>query len=173
MLVGTRGSPKAPTRMASNSRPSVAKPSGGTVTPSARYRVAPQSNGLRDYLLPDAVAGKDCNLLSHVQRVSSDERVCHSRSRPSVAKAAQSSRLIRIDLGDGVRSASGTSRVTSCAAFRIACARPCLRASTSNPRCSGPRRRSCRPLCAYGRPAEKPDWWRPENRTSRFCRLAR
>ena len=31
-------------------------------------------HGLRDDLLPDAVAGKDCNLLSHVQRVSSDER---------------------------------------------------------------------------------------------------
>ena len=33
---GTRGSPKAPTRMASNSRSSIGKPSGGTVTPSAR-----------------------------------------------------------------------------------------------------------------------------------------
>src|SRR5258707_8131400 len=32
----TRGSPKAPNRMASKSRSSIAKPSGGTVTPSAR-----------------------------------------------------------------------------------------------------------------------------------------
>src|SRR6266498_2363692 len=43
MFDGTRGSPKAPTRIASKSRASLANPSGGTVVPSARYRSAPQS----------------------------------------------------------------------------------------------------------------------------------
>src|SRR5580698_7919093 len=44
MLEGTRGSPKAPTKMASKSRANLATPSGGTVILSARSRSAPQSN---------------------------------------------------------------------------------------------------------------------------------
>src|SRR5271157_1612202 len=43
MFVGTRGSPNAPTKIASNSRASIWKPSGGMVVPSIRYRSAPQS----------------------------------------------------------------------------------------------------------------------------------
>src|SRR5512146_653453 len=43
MLLGTRGSPKAPTRMESNSLASMAKPLAGTVVPSCRKRSALQS----------------------------------------------------------------------------------------------------------------------------------
>ena len=71
MLEGTRGSPKAPSRIASKSRASMAKASGGTVTPSRDSDRRPSrmlsarpvlrgfhhSNGLRDDLLADAIPG--------------------------------------------------------------------------------------------------------------------
>src|SRR6266404_2613971 len=54
MFEGTRGSPNAPTRIASKSRASIANPSGGTVVLSARYRSAPQSKWVKAKSAPIA-----------------------------------------------------------------------------------------------------------------------
>src|SRR5258708_621598 len=55
-LSGTRGSPIAPSRMASKPSCSILMVPGGRVTPVFRYLSAPQSNGVMRRLLPAASA---------------------------------------------------------------------------------------------------------------------
>src|SRR5579884_1747530 len=54
MLEGTRGSPSAPTKIASKSRESIVKPSTGIVVPSSRYRSADQLNSVNATSAPVA-----------------------------------------------------------------------------------------------------------------------